>query len=40
MQWNLDGVEMPDDAVSLDMLRYSNSYLLALPASFFRQNVN
>ena len=40
MQWNTEGPEMPEGAVSLAMLRYSNSYLLALPASFFIQNVS
>ena len=40
MQWNSEGREMPEIAVSLDVLLYSNSYLLALPDSFFRQNVN
>ena len=40
MQWDPEGPEMSQSAVSLDMLRYSNSNLLALPASFFGHNVN
>ena len=34
MQWNPDGPEMPESAVSLDILRYSNSSLLALLLHF------
>ena len=40
MQWNCEGPEIAESAVSFDMLRYSNSYLLALPPSFSRQNIN
>ena len=39
MLWSSEGPVMPEIACSDDMLRYSNSYLLALPAPFFRQSV-
>ena len=39
MQWNLEAPEMPERAVSLDILRPRNFFFLALTASFFRQNV-
>ena len=39
MQWNLKRREMPKSAVSIDRFRQSNSYFLALPVQFFRQNV-
>ena len=39
MPWNCEGTEVPKSPVSLDMLRYSNSYLLTLPVLFVRQNV-
>ena len=40
IQWNLEGPKLPESVVGLDMLRYSNSNLLTLPASFFRQMSN
>ena len=39
MQWNLEGPEMSESALSLDMLRYCISYFLAPPDSFFHQKV-
>ena len=40
MHWKCEWPEEPEFSVSLDMLLYSNSYLLALTASVFRENVN
>ena len=40
MQWISEGPEIPESVGGLDMFCYSNSCVLALPASFFRQNTN
>ena len=40
IEWLSDEPEKSETAVSLEMLPYLNSYLLAQPPSFFSQNVN
>ena len=40
MQCNLDGLEKPKSAISLDMPRYSNYISSSIQASFSDQGVN
>ena len=39
MHWKIEGPELREIIVCSQMLRYSNCYNIALPASLFRQNV-